>query len=262
LNDLKQLELLFFEILEDLKDYLDDLTLVGGWLPYVYSRFLWDNLSVQTVATVDIDFGFSGNKTKVYPKTIFELLSSLDYTERHLQMDRMYPVVLYKQGKIPIDFITPEKTDDKLLNKFFGRQININRIDKFDFLIKSRIPLEAKIRKKSDSYKIHCPKPSAFLYHKGATFIDREDRLKQAKDLHYMYFILRYVPDLDVILTEVAQYKKQAYFINISKNIKKYFEKKTSQGCLMIEKENGPDEYIDDLRQDIFERFNKLLEVL
>lgn len=30
----------------------------------------------------------------------------------------------------------------------------------------------------------------------------------------------------------------------------------------MIEKENGPDEYIDDLRQDIFERFNKLLEFL
>jgi len=30
----------------------------------------------------------------------------------------------------------------------------------------------------------------------------------------------------------------------------------------MIEKENGPDEYIDDLKQDIFERFNQLLEFL
>jgi len=30
----------------------------------------------------------------------------------------------------------------------------------------------------------------------------------------------------------------------------------------MIGKENGPDEYIDDLRQDIFERFNELLEFL
>jgi len=32
LNDIKQLELLFFEVLKDLQDYLDDLTLVGGWL--------------------------------------------------------------------------------------------------------------------------------------------------------------------------------------------------------------------------------------
>ena len=32
MNDIKRLELLFFEVLHDLKDYLDDLTLVGGWL--------------------------------------------------------------------------------------------------------------------------------------------------------------------------------------------------------------------------------------
>jgi hypothetical protein len=262
LNDLKQLELLFFEILEDLKDYLDDLTLVGGWLPYVYSKFLWNNLKVQAVTTVDIDFGFSGNKTKVYPKTIFELLSSLDYTERHLQMDRMYPVVLYKQGKIPIDFITSPKTKDKLVEELVGRQININKIDKFDFLFENRIPIKVRVEREKTSYKIQCPKPSAFLYHKGATFIDREGELKQAKDLYYMYFILRYTLNLDIILAEVAKYKKKGYFIGISKNIKKYFEKKTSQGCLMIEKENGSDEYIDDLRQDIFERFNELLEFL
>lgn len=30
----------------------------------------------------------------------------------------------------------------------------------------------------------------------------------------------------------------------------------------MVEKENGPDDYIDDLRQDIFERFKKLRELL
>ena len=262
MNDIKRLELLFFEVLQDLKDYLDDLTLVGGWWPYVYSRFLWDNLLVQTVITVDVDFGFSGNKTKVYSRTIFELLSSLDYKERHLQMDRIYPVVLYKQGKIPIDFITPQKTDNKLLKKFFGRQININKIDKFEFLLENRISLEAKVGKKKGIYKIHCPKPSAFLYHKGATFIDREEELKQAKDLHYMYFILRYAPNIDIILAEIARYKKKVHFVGISKNIKKYFERKTSQGCLMIERENGPDEYIDDLRQDIFERFNELLEFL
>jgi len=69
-------------------------------------------------------------------------------------------------------------------------------------------------------------------------------------------------PNLDIVLEEVVEYKKKGYFIDISKNSKKYFERKTSQGCLMIEKENGPDEYIDDLKQDIFERFNQLLEFL
>ncbi len=262
MNDIKRLELLFFEVLQDLEDYLDDLTLVGGWLSYVYSKFLWHNFEIQAVTTVDIDFGFGGNKTKLHSKTIFELLSSLNYKECHLHVGKMYPVVLYKQGKIPIDFITSLKTKDKLVEELVGRQININKIDKFDFLLENRISIKVRAGREKTNYKIQCPKPSAFLYHKGATFIDREEELKQAKDLHYMYFILRYAPDLDIILAEIAKYKKKGHFVSISKNIKKYFERKTSQGCLMIEKENGPDEYIDDLRQDIFERFNKLLEFL
>ena len=262
MNDIKRLGLLFFEVLQDLKDYLGDLTLVGGWLSYVYSNFLWHNLEVQAVTTVDIDFGFGGNKIKPHTKTIFEVLSSLNYKERHLRIGKMYPVVLYKQGEIPIDFITSPKTKDKLVKELVGRQIVINKIDKFDFLLENRIPIRVRTEREKTSYKVQCPKPSAFLYHKGATFIDREGEFKQAKDLHYMYFILRYAPNLDIILAEITEYKKKGYFIDISKNIKKYFERKTSQGCLMIEKENGPDEYIDDLRQDIFERFNKLLEFL
>ena len=262
MNDIKRLELLFFEVLQDLKNYLDDLTLVGGWLSYVYAKFLWHNLEVQAVTTVDIDFGFGGNKTKPHSKTIFEVLSSLNYTERHLHIGKLYPVVLYKQGEISVDFITSPKTKNKLVEELVGKKIVINKIDKFDFLLENRIPIKVRTERGKTSYKIQCPKPSAFLYHKGATFIDREGELKQAKDLHYMYFILRFTPNLDIILAEVAEYKKKGHFVGISKNIKKYFERKTSQGCLMIEKENGPDEYIDDLRQDIFERFNELLEFL
>ena len=209
MNDIKRLELLFFEVLQDLKDYLNDLTLVGGWLSYVYSKFLWRNLEVQAVTTVDIDFGFGGNKTKPYSKTIFEVLSSLNYKERHLHIGKTYPVVLYKQGEIPIDFITSPKTKNKLVEELVGRQIIINKIDKFDFLLENRMSIKVRAGRENTGYKIQCPKPSAFLYHKGATFIDREGELKQAKDLHYMYFILRYAPNMDIILAEIAKYKKK-----------------------------------------------------
>ncbi|HDM37975.1 MAG TPA: hypothetical protein ENG55_02830, partial [Candidatus Omnitrophica bacterium] len=235
-----------------------DLTLVGGWMPYVYSKYLWGNLAVKPITTTDIDFGVGYTKAKVHPRTIFELLSTLDYKERHLKMDRMYPVVLYKEGKVRLDFIAPEGIKDEMIEKLVGRQININKVDKFEFLLKYRIAIEIKDKKKRRIYEINCPRPSAFLYHKCATFIDREDEQKQAKDLHYIYFILRYAPDLDIILKEVAQYKKQGYFKKTSQNLGKYFERKTSCGCLMVEKENGPDLYVDDLRQDIFDRFKQL----
>lgn len=260
--ELEHIESKFFEVLADLKDYLDDLTLVGGWIPYLYSRFLWDNLAVKPITTTDIDFGIGSGKPKVYPQTIFEVLSSLNYKERHPQIDRLYPVVLYKEGKIRIDFIAPSRIKKEIIENFVGRQIDINRIDKFEFLLKYRIVLDVKDKKGEQSYKINCPKPAAFLYHKAVTFIDRDDDEKRAKDLHYMYFILRYAADIDVVLKEVSQYKKLGYFKEVPENLDKYFERKTSQGCLMVERENGPDEYIDDLRQDIFERFKRLRDLL
>ncbi len=262
MTELERIESVFFKVLGDLKDYLADLTLVGGWMPYVYLRFLWNNLMVRPITTVDIDFGFGQIKTKVYPKTIFETLSSLDYTERHPKMDRIYPVVLHKEGKIPIDFVTFPEIASEIIEKFVGKQININKIEKFDFLLKYRIPVDVKDRGQGLTYKIYCPKPSAFLYHKVATFLDRENEQKQAKDLHYIYFILRYAPELEVIFEDISQYKKKVYFKDIAKNFNRYFERKSSQGCLMVEKENGPDEYIDDLRQDVFARFKKLRELL
>ncbi len=259
MTEIENIETIFFKVLDDLKDYLTDLTLVGGWMPYVYSRFLWNNLVVKPITTTDIDFGVGFTKVKAYPRTIFELLSTLHYKERHPQMDRLYPVVLYKEGKVRLDFIAPAKIKDEIIEKLVGRQIDINKIDKFEFLLEHRIVIEVKDEKKKQTYKINCPKPSAFLYHKGTTFILREDEQKQAKDLHYM---LRYAPDIDIILKEITQYYKHSYFKDIPKNLSSYFERKSSKGCLMVERENGPDPYIEDLRQDIFERFNRMKDVL
>ena len=111
-------------------------------------------------------------------------------------------------------------------------------------------------------YFINCPKPSAFLYHKGVTFKDRENNANQAKDLYYMYFILRYAKNLYIVLDEIRQYYDKGYFLSEFANIKEYFKKKTSPGCLMVEQENGPDEYIGDVRNDIFNRFNQLIELI
>jgi hypothetical protein len=242
-------------VLEDIHDYLPDLTLVGGWMPYIYSNYLWKTPVRNPVTTVDIDFGVDQPVSKDYPKTIFETLSSLDYQERHPRMDRMFPVVLYKE-KVPVEFISYPTVDIKAIEKMVGRQIQINKIEKFDFLLKHRISINIQTKKKG--YLLNCPTPSAFLYHKGATFIDRENKEKQAKDLYYIYFILRYAPDIAAILKEVSQYRQKGYLTNILDNINKFFARVSSQGCLIVEQENGPDEYIEDLREDIFERFKSL----
>ena len=167
--------------------------------------------------------------------------------------------MFYKE-KVPVEFITYPTVDIKAVEKMVGQQIQINKIEKFDFLLKHRVSINIQAKKKD--YLLNCPKPSAFLYHKGAAFIDRENKEKQAKDLYYMYFILRYAPDIDAILKEVSQYRQKGYLTNALDNINKFFARISSQGCLMVEQENGTDEYIHDIRQDIFDRFKGLRDVL
>ncbi len=253
-----EIEDIFFRVLDDLNEYLPDLTLVGGWLSFVYARFLWDNLNINPVTTVDVDFGVSKNKPKVYKKTIFQILSNLDYTERHVKMDRMYPVVLFKEGKVRIDFISPSDIPNEIVEQLVGIQMSVSRLDDFDFVLKHRLSIKIKHTKNNKNYSILCPKPAAFVYHKSATFVEREDELKQAKDLFYIYFVLRYAPDVEAILDEVQQFNNEGHLPQVAGNLQKYFERKSSQGCLMVEKENGPDEFIEDIRADIFERFSVL----
>lgn len=257
-----KIEHIFFSVLEDLKDFLGDLTLVGGWMPYIYSNYVWKNYVQNPVTTVDIDFGLNDSISRDYSKTIFQTLSSLSYSERHSRMDRMFPVVLYKEGKVPVEFITYPEAKRDIVEKLLGEQMQVNKLDKFDFLMKHTVSVHVQAKEQNKGYIINCPKPSAFLYHKGATFIDRENEDKQAKDLYYMYFILRYTPGIDMILKEVAQYKQEGHFKEVSKNLNMFFERISSSGCIMVEKENGIDEFIVDLRQDIFDRFQRLKSVL
>ena len=85
----EKIESAFFNVLEDINEYLPGLTLVGGWMPYIYSNFLWKTPVRNPVTTVDIDFGVDQSITRDYSKTIFETLSSLDYKERHKFFERI-----------------------------------------------------------------------------------------------------------------------------------------------------------------------------
>jgi len=259
--NLEKIEAVFFNVLDDISAYLSDLTLVGGWMPYIYSNYLWKTTIRNPIVTVDIDFGVDQTVAGKYPKTIFETLSKLDYKERRPKMDRMFPVVLYKE-KVPVEFITYPTVDIKAIEKMVGTQIQINKIEMFDFLLQHRIPVTIKNKKGDKTYTLNCPSPSAFLYHKGATFIERMNKEKQAKDLYYMYFVLRYAPDMEIILKEISEYKAKGFLPQVKDNINKFFERVSSQGCLMVEEENGTDEYIHDVRQDVFERFSGLKDAL
>ena len=40
---------------KDMQPYRDNFVLIGGWLPFIYSKYVWKNKPVGIVHTMDID---------------------------------------------------------------------------------------------------------------------------------------------------------------------------------------------------------------
>lgn len=250
-----------------MEEYLPYLVLVGGWLPYLYGKYLWKNLSFYPVTTTDIDFGvLERDRVPLVSETIYSRFSRLQYRERHLRIGRMFPVVpmLESAGKtsqLMIEFITAPDVDSGYIEDLVGSQILVNRLDKFDILFRDSIQIDLGKRGGS-TYRVNVPPPYLFLFHKALTFVDREDETKKPKDLYYVYYILRFHPRIDLLFDELKGLELHEEKVQIVTTLRTFFSRVTSEGCLMVEGENGPDAYVDNVRQDVFERFGELINVL
>ena len=248
-------EILLFKVIDDLADFLPYLVLVGGWVPYIYARYIWKNVPNMAVTTGDIDFGV-GAQDYNGKDTVASCVQRLGYGERHVSMDRSFPFVpIVKDAsgdvKAEVEFITDPKVSRKLVNKIVGQEIKINEIQHFSLLLGS--VLTAQIDLKS----IQIPTESMFTFHKLLTFVDRENKEKLRKDLYYVYYMLRFCPKREQLADDVvALIKKRKEGKQVKENLKEYFSSVDSKGPLFVEQENGPDAYIDNVRQDAFDKFS------
>lgn len=250
-------EKLLIKVINDLADFLPYIVLVGGWVPYVYAKYIWKNVPQLAVSTSDIDFGVGDKEFKGKDSVAF-YVRKLGYGERHVSMDRMTPFVpVVKDAadnlKAEVEFITDPLVSKKVIDKLVGREIKINEIENFNLLLEAVITATIKER------KVQIPTEAMFVFHKLFTFVQRKNSEKFKKDLYYIYYMLRFSPEKEELIDKVnLLIKEKEQGKSVKQNIRKYFNSVNSEGPLLVEQENGPDAYIDDLRQDIFERFNLL----
>ncbi len=85
-------EKLLLKVIDDLSDFLPYLVLVGGWVPYIYAKYIWHDVPNVAVTTSDIDFGV-GIKEYKGNESIASRVRKLGYDEHHISMDRTVPFV-------------------------------------------------------------------------------------------------------------------------------------------------------------------------
>jgi len=248
-------EKLLIKVINDLADFLPYLVLVGGWVPYIYARYIWKNVSNMAVTTGDIDFGVGARDFKG-KDTVYSCVQRLGYGERHVSMDRPFPFVpIVKDAsgdaKAEVEFITDPKVPRKVVDRIIGQQIKINEIKNFSLLLSSVITAKINAR------DIQIPTESMFTFHKMLTFIERQNKDKLKKDLYYAYYMLRFCPKKEQLADDVVTLiRKQKEGKKVTENLNEYFSSIDSKGPLLVEEENGPDAYIGDVRQDAFDKFS------
>lgn len=252
----------FLKIIYSLKPYLPHLVLVGGWAPYLYSKYVWKNLSVLPISTLDIDLGVIEIKPYWNDKTLFKKFKNLRYRLEPIYDKEPFPLVpIYIDKKrkleIRIEFITSFYVSDDMINHLLGKEIAIHRIDEFEWLLDK--VLELKISNKGKTIKLNLPQPHIFLFHKGLTFTMREDDTKKAKDLYYLYYVLRFHPDYKELINSINFLRQKDVFKIFIQNLKDYFDSEISDGPLKIESVSGFDPYISSIRKDAHIRVQNLI---
>jgi len=201
-----------------------------------------------------------GSKEYTGKESVASCVMRLGYGERHVSMDRLIPFVPIVKDitgslKSEVEFITDPKVSKKIIDRIIGQEIKINEIENFNLV------LESVIAHTIGKHEVQMPTESMFVFHKLLTFVQRETSEKLKKDLYYVYYMLRFCPSKEDLTHQVKLFiKNKEQGRRVKQNLRKYFNTVNSEGPIVVEQENGPDEYIHFLREDIFERFSILRE--
>ncbi len=254
-----------FKVLEDLGHYLPYLVVVGGWVPYLYRNYLWKGETDKPYLTADIDIGIRPQVQNFQQPSIYERFVELQYSERHLSTGKAYPIV--PEAKltadavpIPVEFVSRKGISEDYLRRLVGSEILVNKIEYFEIVLENVMRIE--ITGKTAPIGVFIPRPESYILHKLLTFPLRPDQTKMRKDLYYVYYVLRFIPNPHSLLRDISSFKPTPECEIVRENVDRFFSKRLSQGVLWVAGEFGPDARIKDIREHILSTFQGLRAAL
>ncbi|MGD0855741.1 MAG: GSU2403 family nucleotidyltransferase fold protein [Dehalococcoidia bacterium] len=191
--DVSESDLLsLLKTLDTLKPYLNDIVIVGGWVPFLYRKYGAIPSRHPAVRTVDIDIAVHHQVPDKGRTTIDELLTKAGYTTRMYGSNS--GAVKYELDTPPteIEFITPEigKSREESITVQSGLIAQALRYLDIPLNNFRQIMINEHQSGLIFSATVKIPTLAAFVFQKSLIAPLRRNNYKEAKDLYYIFDLL------------------------------------------------------------------------
>lgn len=192
-----------FSALAALKDYRDDIVVVGGWVPKIYA---WsEHLEEFPVHSFDVDAAVGGAVPVGDRRSISELLEAAGFKKE--QTDAAFALGVFGKKSAQVTQFVYAKASVHVVFEFIAPLVGKGENDRktiqgglvapalrfVDVLLADtrEISIQGKtLDERVTELKIRVPTLAAFVYGKGLVFPRRESIDKKGKDLAYIYEVI------------------------------------------------------------------------
>lgn len=226
-----------------LGDYLQDVVLVGGWVPHLYRR-LWPSESpVEARRTFDLDAAVRG-PLPVRRRSRLDVLLAAEGYKPMLGGANGLAAQIYQSPAnsdlLPIEFLAPltgprEETTVEIQQGVTAqalRYLNILLENTLEVRVSTEAPAGSR-----DELTVRIPIPGAYVFHRGFIHPGGTSR-RRGKDLYYIFETWASLPDLrERIVTEIAQMRSRyprAWYRRFRSNLENLFSSPAAAGVLLV----------------------------
>lgn len=179
-----------------LREYLDQIVVAGGWVPYLYVKAYEGEVAHDPLLTGDFDAAIARQEFVEEGLSLDSSIIASGFSYDFASLDTP-PVVKYvkkldEQRQAEIEFITeigPSRRHVEVIGS-----INAQALAHVDLLLRDpwSLPLSRFGLKGEESLRL--PRPAMYILHKILAAPQRKDIFKTAKDLYYAFYVLDAFP--------------------------------------------------------------------
>jgi len=224
-----------------LEPYLDQIVIVGGWVPFLYhtyGRMPSQNPLVRTMDIDVIDVVVPGTLPERGAFTVNDLLSGAGYRARLYGSEATIVKYELPGSAAEVEFLTAEVGRTGNPTAQVQRGLSAQKLRYMGMLLENTVAIQVSevIDRALVQLAVRLPSPAAYVYQKGLTLRSRGD--KAAKDLYCMFDFLDSSSEVrESIVSGIADMRihyPRAWFVRLLTNLRFYFIEGTAPGVHLV----------------------------